>query len=361
MSRRFPAPPSLAPGAPAPTQATGQPLRWGIVSTGSIAGTMARELALLEDAVLHAVSSRAQASADAFAAEHGIARGYGAANGTTGLERMAADPDVDVAYIGSPHSEHAADAEQLLEAGKHVLCEKAFTVTAAQARRLTDVARANGVFLMEAVWTRFQPGANRVWDLIADGAIGQVRWLSADLAFAAEQPPGHRLWNRELAGGALLDLGPYTTLWPLSILGRPDAVTASGALTDQGVDAQEAITLRYPDGVHAQLTNALTSFGPRTLTVGGTEGWLQAGPSVTHITEVTVADRRTPRGRDEPAVERFETVGRGYVWQLREVTRCIQQGLSESPTMPLADSVASMELYDDIRAQLGVRYPADDA
>ncbi|GGC93217.1 oxidoreductase [Tersicoccus solisilvae] len=358
MTRLFPAPPSLAADAPAPLTATGRPLRWGIVSTGSIAATMAGELALLEDAVLHAVASRSQDSADAFASEHGIARAYGGADDLTGLERMAADPDVDVAYIGSPHSEHAADAELLLQAGKHVLCEKAFTVTAAQARRLADVARANDRFLMEAVWTRFQPGPNRLWDLIADGAVGQVRWLAADLAFAADQPPQHRLWNRELAGGALLDLGPYTTLWPLTILGRPVSVTATGTLTEAGVDAQEALTLVYPDGVHAQLTNALNSFGPRHLTVGGTEGWLRAGPSVTRITELTLQ-----RGAGEPTHERFDrdpAGSRGYVWQLREVTRCIQQGLAESPTMPLADSVASMELFDAVRAQLGVRYPADD-
>ncbi|OMH31455.1 Gfo/Idh/MocA family protein [Tersicoccus sp. Bi-70] len=363
MDRHFPAPPSLAPGASAPTTATGRSLRWGIVSTGAIAATMAGEIALLEDAELQAVSSRSQDSADAFAAAHGIACGYGGADDLTGLERMAADPEVDVAYIGSPHSEHAADAEVLLEAGKHVLCEKAFTVTAAQARRLADVARANDRFLMEAVWTRFQPGSNRLWDLLADGAVGEVRWMSSDMGFVADAPPTHRLWKRELAGGALLDLGPYSTLWPLTVLGRPEVVTASGLLTDDGVDAQEAITLQYAGGRHAHVTNALTAFGPRALHVAGTEGWLRAGPNLHRVTELTVQ-----RPGEDPRTETFDdddassgSQGRGYVWQLREVTRCIQEGLTESPTMPVADSVASMELYDAVREQLGVRYPADDA
>lgn len=341
------------PLADDPLAATGRPLRWGVVATGSIARTVASQLVRLEDAVLHAVSSRDSARARAFADDLGAPVAFGDGGGMLGFERMAVDPEVDVVYVATPHGQHYEVVKPLLEAGKHVLVEKAFTITGDEAEALVDLAAERGVFLMEAVWTRFLPVYQRALDVVASGELGDVRWVQADLGFAAKGDPRSRLWARAAGGGALLDLAVYSWTWAFGALGMPAGVHAVGTRTAEGVDGTHALTLAYPNGAVAQLLGTLEAQATRTATIAGTRGTLSTFAPLTHPEgfAVTVGDD-----------QRREEIGLGsarYAWMLREVTRCVQQGLRESPTMPLADTVATMRLFDAARVQLGVTYPND--
>lgn len=337
-----------------PRAASGRALNWGIVATGGIANTVSGEIAQLEDANLYAVSSRRQESADAFAAAHGVAKAYGDDGDVPGYQRLLADDAVDVVYVATPHAQHFEIVRDALNAGKHVLCEKSLTINGREAAELVALARERKLFLMEAVWSRFLPSIQRAFAIAASGELGDIKWVSADLGFPAPYDPSARIWAPADGGGALLDLTVYTLLWPLGTLGFPQSVSAIGTLTEDGVDSQNALTLAYDGGAIAQLTSSLLAHGPRSASVAGSKGFLQTQGSINNPRELLI---RT--GWDEPRTERFDAVGIGYTYELREVTRCIQQGLTESPVMPLDDSLKTMRLFDGVRAQLGVRYPND--
>ncbi len=349
----FAVPPCAGQGAD-PRTATGRPIRWGVVATGQIARKVTADLALLEDSVLQAVSSRREPNAAAFAAEFGFVTSYHDDDGGAGYQRLVQDPAVDVVYVATPHTQHREVAAAALSAGKHVLCEKPFTVNAAEAEELVDLARANGVFLMEAVWTRFLPSVNRAWDIIASGEIGDVEWVQADLGFAAPYDAGSRLWDPAAGGGALLDLAVYPLTWALGSLGQPEEVMATGTLHDDGVDIRNALTLRYANGGFAQLVTSIASVCPSTATLTGSAGWIKASASLCNPLELTIQG-----AGGEVRTETFEQFGGNWIYQLREVARCVQEGLLESPTMPLVDTVSTMRLLDDVRAQLGLAYASD--
>jgi predicted dehydrogenase len=337
-----------------PRSATGNTLRWGVIATGGIAHSVSEDLALLADAELYAVSSRGQATADSFASTYGFAKAYGDDDGVHGYQRLLADDAVDVVYVATPHAQHHQIVLAALNAGKHVLCEKAFTINAREASELIDVARKRNLFLMEALWSRFLPGMQRVFEIASSGELGEVHWVTADLGFPAPYSPSSRIWALQDGGGALLDLTVYPLLWALGTLGFPQTVSATGFVNDDGVDAQNAITLGYHHGAQAQLTSSLLAHGPRTATIAGSLGYLQSIGSINNPRELVIGI-----GREEPRRESFDVVGRGYTYELREATRCIQQGLTESPVMPLDDSLNTMRLFDGVRAQLGVSYPND--
>lgn len=338
--------------------ATGDALRWGVVATGSIARTVTADLALLEDAILQAVSSRGQQSAESFATEFGFATHYydGGPDGlgAAGYLQLVADPTVDVVYIATPHAAHYDIAKAALEHGKHVLCEKALTITAAEARSLIGLAREKKLFLMEAVWARFVPGFQRALEILESGELGEVKWVRADLGFPAPLDDSARIWAPADGGGALLDISVYPLLWAWGTLGQPETVHATGELTALGVDAQNTLTLSYANGAQAQLISYLSSHGPRAAAISGTEGYMETIGSVNNPQGLRISV-----GWDNQRTEMFEHPGSGYTYQLREVTRCIQAGLIESATMPLDDSLAIMELFDDARRQLGVVYAND--
>jgi len=333
--------------------ATGTALRWGVVSTGKIAGVVTAQLATLEDARLHAVSSRDRTKAAAFAERFGFARSYGDDGDERGYEAMAHDPDVDVVYVATPHGQHHRVTKALLEAGKHVLVEKAFTINAREARELATLARDRGAFLMEAVWTRFLPSFHRVLDVVESGAIGDVVYAQADLGFIAARDPRERLWRPRDGGGALLDLAVYPLTWVLATLGPVSDVTATGRLNDEGVDEISALALRHTGGGFSQVTVSFVSQSVNRAAIVGTEGVITTDAPVSRPQGFTVA----AAGQDTH--ESVPHVDDPYTYQLREVTRCVQQGLLESPTMPLADTIATMELFDEVRRQTGVTYPND--
>jgi predicted dehydrogenase len=337
------------------TASKDQPLNWGVVGTGRIAHRVTADLTRLENSLLHAVSSRGAAPAKEFAGQYGFAKGYHDQPGAMGYQQLLDDPDVDVVYIATPHARHHEVATAALLAGKHVLCEKPLTVNAREAQELASLAQERKLFLMEAVWTRFLPSTRRALEVVRGGGIGTVRWLQADLGFAASYDPDDRLWDPAAGGGALLDLTVYPLTWAVNMLGFPEIVTAAGQLNHDGIDVQNTLTLGYGNGAAAQLVSSLQSESPGVVTVSGTEGWLRTGSPLYNARRLEYAG---PDGRVH-VEEGFDEETEGFIHELREAGRCIRAGLLESPLMPWHESVMIMQILDDARSQLGVRYKND--
>jgi predicted dehydrogenase len=320
-------------------------IRWGIVGPGRIAESVMPDFAHTPDARAVAVASRSQERADAFAARHGLERAYGS------YAEIVADPDVDVLYLATPHPQHHALAMSALRAGKAVLVEKAFTATTAGATEVVELARETGTFAMEAMWTRFQPAVVELQRLVADGAIGEVRSVQADLGVAREYDPVDRLFALELGGGALLDLGVYVVSFAQMLLGTPDRVVATGSVFPSGADAEAAILLGYDDGRNAALTTSLRYALPGTARVVGTTGWIDVLPRFHH--PQTIVLHRA--GAEPEEITRPQT-GAGYAHELIEVTECLRAGRTESAVMPLADTLAVQDVLGRAADQLGVRH-----
>jgi predicted dehydrogenase len=314
-------------------------LRWGILGTGGIARVFTEDLLLLDGHEVVAVGSRSAATAGAFAERHAIARAHGS------YAELAADGDVDVVYIATPHPMHAEPARLCLEAGRAVLVEKPLTTSAAEAGRLAALARERGVFAMEAMWTRFSPLVRRLHSLVGEGAIGEVTAVYADFSIAPPFDPEHRLWSADLAGGALLDLGCYvlSIAWPL--LGPPSTVQATAATAPTGVDANTAILLGYDSGAVALLHCGLMGESPHTATIVGTKGRIELASPFYRPTSLTLS---RAGGGSETFTE--ELAGHGYTYQAEEVARCLRLGLTESPLLPLEESVAVLRVIDEIGA-----------
>ena len=326
-----------------------QPIRWGILGTGAIAQKFAAGLAELGDAELAAVGSRSAAGAAEFAAAHGGPRAHGS------YAALAADPAVDVVYIATPHSLHHEHALLCLAAGKAVLCEKPFTINAREAAAVIAAAQRSQRFLMEAMWTRFLPAHVRCRALVDSGALGELRLVQADFGFHAAFDPASRLFDPALGGGALLDVGVYPVALAQQLLGPPTAVAALGELTSTGVDGQTAILLQHAGGALAQLSAAITTTTPHEAWLLGTAGRLQLHAPWWR------AERLTLYVGDTAQTEELPLIGNGYQYEAAEVMRCLRAGLLESPALPLAATLATMQTLDAVRAQLGVVYPADRA
>jgi predicted dehydrogenase len=322
-----------------------QEIRWGIVGPGRIAERVTADFAVVDGARPVAVASRSPERARAFADRHGLERAHGS------YADIVADPDVDVLYIATPHPQHHPIALAALHAGKALLVEKAFTATTAGATEVIDLARETGIFVMEAMWTRFQPAVVAVRDLVADGAIGEVRSVQADLGVAREYDPADRLFDLALGGGALLDLGVYVVSFAQMLLGDAERVTAAGSLFPSGADAEASLLLDYGDGRSASLMTSLRNALPGQARIFGTTGWIDVLPRF-HHPETIVLHRA---GADPETITR-RALGGGYAHELIEVTECVRAGRSESAVMPLADTLAVQALLGEAAEQLGVRH-----
>lgn len=324
------------------------PVRWAVLATGSIASTVAADIAATPGAELVAVGSRDLGKAEAFAREHGVRRAYGS------YEEAAGGDDVDVVYVATPHAFHRENVEMCFAAGKAVLCEKALTLNARDAEALVTEARRRDLFFMEAMWMRCNPVVRAASELARDGAIGQVTSVGADLGFVPDKPPGHRLYDPALGASAVLDIGIYPLTFAWLFLGPPDDIRSVGVLSDRGIDLACASVLRYGDGSTASTLCTLLAQSPCRAYVAGDAGRIELPPRLHSPRELTLTIA------DGPTTRSFEVRGNGYVDEIEEVDRCLREGLTESPLVPLDDTVALLHQMDAIRAEIGSRLPGDD-
>ncbi len=328
----------------------GSDVRWGIVGPGRIAAKVVEDFAHTPGAVAVAAASRSVERARAFCDEHGLETAYGS------YGDIIAAPDIDALYIATPHPQHHAVALGGLNVGKAVLVEKAFTATTAGAREVVELSRSSGVFAMEAMWTRFQPAVVRLRELIADGAIGEVRSVQADLGVQRDFDPSDRLFAPELGGGALLDLGVYVVSFAQMLLGTPDSVAAVGSRFPTGVDAEASLLLGYADGRSATLATSLRNALPGQARVFGTAGWIDVLPRFHHPQTIVLH-----RAGAEPETITRPQLGSGYSHELIEVTECLRAGRTESAVMPLEDTLAVQHVLEEAAGQLGVAFAEDPA
>ncbi|AEE47643.1 Gfo/Idh/MocA family protein [Cellulomonas fimi] len=330
------------------------PLRWGVLAPGYIAGRWADAVGEHTSQRLVAAGSRSLDRAGEFARKHGVERAHGS------YEALVADPEIDAVYVASPHSHHLDQALLAVRAGKHVLVEKAFTRNATEARALVDAAREGGVLLMEAMWTRYLPHTDVVRQLLDDGVLGDVHRVTGDFAVRADVDPTHRLLDPALAGGVLLDLGVYPVAFA-SFVARhaglgvaPTAVQATGSLTATGVDAQVSLQVAYGQAQAQLFTSMLTAAG-QGAGVHGSAGHLAVDDSAYVPAGVTVTvDGRTARWDDN----RVTGYG-GLAFQAAAFATYVAEGRTDSPLLPLAETVRILETTDEARRQLGVVYPGE--
>ncbi len=326
-------------------------VRWGVAGPGAIADKVLRDLQHVPNAVLTAVGSRSIERAETFATAHTATAGHGKVPKAHGSHRaLLDDPDVDVVYLATPHPQHRALALAALAAGKAILVEKSFTVTPAATREIVAAAAAAGRFAMEAMWTRFCPAVARLRELVADGAIGEVCTVTADLGVRHPVDPATQSYDPEQGDGLLFHMGVYPVSFAQMILGAPEAVVAHGVVHDSGVDLEESVLLRYPGGRSALLFASLRSPAPGEARVLGTSGWIQVPPRF-HYPNRIVLHRN---GHDPETIDAPLT-GAGYTHELAEVTERVAAGHTESEIMPLADTVAVQDVLGEIADQLGMK------
>lgn len=337
-------------GSPGNRAAT--PVGWGIVGTGHMASVLATELATLaaDEAQLVAVCGRDASRAAAFAAGHGIGRVH------ADFRALAQDPDIDALYIATPHTLHHECMLAAIEAGKAVLCEKPFTVNASQAAQVIEAARRRGVFVMEAMWTRFLPAIAALRDLLAAHVIGRIQMLVGGGAFMPDRSGNHYLFDPRRAGGVLLDAGIYLISLASMMLGAPVRIQTSGRIGASDVDEQDAVLLDHDGGATACLYVSLHSKRPPDLEILGDAGRIRIPAPVFRPTHLQLWDHNGTEQRIDHPVE-----GSGYGYQLRAVNAALRAGLTECSIMPLEESLAIMRTLDGIRARIGLVYPGEAA
>ncbi|MEK8051258.1 Gfo/Idh/MocA family oxidoreductase [Ideonella sp. DXS22W] len=333
---------------------------WGLIGPGRIAHRFAEVVQQRPGMHLHAVQGRDAGRAQAFAAQWARA-GRPVPQVAADVAALLADPAVDGVYIATPHAQHAQAIEACLQAGKAVLCEKPLVATLPQAQRVVALARERGVFLMEALWTRFLPAvaAARAW--LDAGEIGAVQHVQSSFCFAAPYEPDSRIWNPALAGGALLDLGVYNlamSRWALEPApGRCPPLArlhVDGALAPTGVDRRVAGSLVFDGGAVAQFVCAVDGQGENALSIQGERGCIRLAEPFWGATQATLQRH----GQPPVLLQRPHEIN-GFEGEIDEAVRCVRAGLPESPTMPLDETLALAGWMQEIRRRLGVRYPFD--
>lgn len=321
-------------------------VRFGILGPGNIVERVMADFHQVERGCVTAVASRSLDRARAAAQRYGAAHAFGS------YEELARCPEVDAVYVATPHNFHADQAVLMMEHGKHVLCEKPLTVSGGEARRMVDCARKQGVFLMEAMWTRFFPASARLRDLLAQGTIGPVRYLTASFAFASKVDPKSRLYDPALAGGALLDVGVYALMAATGVLGwKPVRVSSECTLASTGVDSGAFMQLRYEDGAVAHLMAGMTASTDHKMMIYGARGRIEV-PDFWHPTQLRVS-----LCDGSSVVYQFPEEREGFRHEFRHVCECILAGRTQSPVVSWEESVAVSELMEAMRREWGVIYP----
>lgn len=322
-------------------------MNWGIIGLGNISNKFAEALTLVADAKIHAVASRNQMKADVFAERHQAEKAYNS------YDKLFRNEDVEVVYIGTPHVFHAENAIAAMEHGKAVLCEKPIAMNRKQAQQMFDCAKANNVFLMEALWTRFIPSFQKAKALIENGRIGEVKNITADFGFRSNHSPESRVFNPKLGGGSILDVGIYPIFLAVSILGKPNAIKAFAKLNEQGTDNACNMIFDY-DNAMASLTSSLVANQEVEATIFGTEGSICLNNRFHEPTSISIFKKYEEVERIE-----FEEKGNGMQYQAVEVQNCIKAGKIQSDLMSWNDSLLLHEVMDAVRHESGVLYEWD--
>ena len=320
-------------------------LNWGIIAPGRVAHRFAQDLSLTDGARLYAVASRSQERAKTFADMYGAAHAYGS------YEEILSCPDLDIVYIASPHSGHYEHTRMCLTKGIPVLCEKPLAMNLAQARDMVATARSSGTFLMEAIWTRFIPLFEETLQLLQEGILGEIMTVRADFGFRALSPATHRVFNKALGGGSLLEAGVYPVFLALLLLGKPERIQAAAVLGETGVDESCAVLLECPGGKLAILDSS-------AVTKTGTEAFIYGEKGTVHLYDRLQRPTQRSIHFYEKASEHrtLQQTGSGYCHEIMEVGDLLRAGKLESDKLPLDFSLLLMETLDAIRKEAGIRY-----
>lgn len=322
-------------------------MKIGVLGTGWIVRTVVETLKRMENVECYAIASRTKERAKEAATELGFEKFYGS------YEELAADPEVELVYVGTPHSRHYEDMKLCVEHGKPVLCEKAFTMNAKQAKAIKELAAEKGVFVAEAIWTRYMPSRQMIQELLDGGAIGKVSTLTANLSYIISQ--NYRIVAPELAGGALLDVGVYGLNFATMHFGTEiERIESSVQFTETGVDGMESITIFYKDGRMAVLTHGIYARSDRKGIFYGDKGYMIV-ENINNPQSISIFDT------EDRLVKRIEVPEQisGYEYQFAECMKKIEAGEIESNSMSLDDSIFIMETMDAIREQWGLVYPQE--
>lgn len=321
--------------------------KWGILGSGGIANDFARDLRFLTGHAVAAVGSRSLDSAEKFAAQYPGCTPYGS------YEELVR-ADVDAIYVATPHTFHAENSILALRAGKPVLCEKPFTINAAEAKAVIDCAHEMNLPLLEAIWTRFLPHIHKVREIIASGALGTIRTVTADHGQFLPYSRAPRLWEPSLGGGALLDLGIYPITLAHIVFGKPESFIASATLTDLGVDLQSSMVLTYRDGAQSILTSTMANKTRMSATIAGDKARIELDGIFYKPTSMRVV---TLAGEVTEYPNTYE--GHGLREEAVEFARMVRAGENESPLMPHSTTLEIMEFMDAVRSEIRVRYPSE--
>ena len=324
-------------------------IKWGILGTGAIAKQFAQVLQTLDDAELLAVGSRTQESADNFGNQYNIKRRYPC------YETLAADPDIDVVYISTPHSLHKSNTLLCLENKKAVLCEKPFAINTHETMEMIQLAKQNDLFLMEAMWMYFFPTMIKIKELINNNVIGKIHLVNSKFCFKVDKNPESRLFNPNLGGGTLLDFGIYNIAFAYLIFGRaPDSIISAAHIGKTNVDEQASLIFNYNNEAFAELTSSFKINLPCNGGIFGSDGWI----NIPH--RFWESDVIQLKQGDNPVQEiKFEHLENCYSYEALEVMHCLKNGKKQSEIMPHKTTIEIMKIMDKIREQWGLKYPME--
>ncbi|MCB2220221.1 MAG: Gfo/Idh/MocA family oxidoreductase [Bacteroidetes bacterium] len=312
---------------------------------GKIARTFAADLQLSDDAVLYGAASRDLTKAKAFSKHHQSIKYYGS------YKELAMDPDIDVIYVATPHPFHVENTLLCLEHGKAVLCEKPMGMDAREVKMMIDKAKSKQLFLMEGMWTRFIPATEKLLELIDEDAIGEVLFIRADFGFKGDGNPASRIYNKQLGGGSLLDIGIYPIYLSLLTLGIPKEINAMARMTETGVDSYCAMLFGYENSARAILESTVEADTPIEAYIYGKMGHIQLHSRFHHSQKISLF-----KDGQHTEVIKIPYTGNGYVHEIEEVNRCLYNGYTESKKLPHAISLELIKLMDRVKEQIGLFY-----
>lgn len=318
-------------------------IKWGIIGLGNIANQFASDLMLLEDAEIVAVASRNQETAILFAEKYNNPRAYDS------YEALFKDDEVDIIYIATPHNSHAELSIRALENGKHVLCEKPMALSYSDAVRMIEASKKNNKFFMEAFWTRFNPSVKEVLQLIKKGEIGDVKYINADFAFRGSETENQRLFDKNLGGGALFDIGVYPLFLSYIIVGKPKEIIAKAIKHKSDIDLQTSMILQY-ESAQSILHASIVSESDMKAVIAGTEGRIELNAPW------FVADSYSLFTEEEVKTIQLPNLGKGYTYEAIECHNCIRNNQIESLIWSHQNSLDLSRITEQIKTQIGLSF-----